>query len=350
MRAIVFTGKGKYSLEEVPIPSLGSKDILIRVDVCGICGTDVHIYEGTFPANFPVIIGHEFAGIVEDIGEKVKNFKIGDRVTVNPNLPCRKCEQCRLGREHLCIDLLSLGIRLNGGFAEYVKAEETLVYKLQDKVDLELASLSEPLSCCIHGIDLAQIKPGDAVLIIGCGPIGLLMVQLTKLSGATKILAIDTVEKRRNLAIKLGADMSLNSCGGNMQEAIEDTLHGRPEVVIECAGNPLTQRQSVELVKLGGRVIWFGVADPENKIKIDPYYIYRNEITIKGSFINPYTTKRAVQLLSEDKLKLEGLITHRFGLESFGEAMNTHIKDPDRIKVVIKPWEKKNVASKTNCS
>ena len=142
------------------------------------------------PGKFSSNYWHEFSGVVEDTGKEVKNFKAGDRVTVNPNLPCGKCEQCRLGKEHLCTDLLNLGVRLNGGFAEYVKAKETLVYKLPEEVDLELASLSEPLSCCIHGIEVAQIKAGDSVLAIGCGPIGLLMVSWLK-----------SVEQQRSLQL-----------------------------------------------------------------------------------------------------------------------------------------------------
>ena len=337
MKAIVFKEKSKYSLEEVPIPTVGSKDVLIKVNTCGICGTDIHIYEGTFPANFPVIAGHELSGTVEDMGKDVKNLKVGDHVTVNPNFPCGKCEQCRVGRENLCTDLLNLGVRLNGGFAQYVKVKETLVYKLKDEVDLEVASLSEPLSCCIHGMELAQIKPGDSVLVIGCGPIGLLMVQLAKICGAAKILATDMMEKRRGLALSLGADVSLNPLEENIQEAVEDLLHGRPEVVVECVGKSLTQEESINLVKPGGKVIWFGVADPKNKIKINPYYVYKNEITIKGSFINPYTTGKAVNLLSDKRIKLKELISHRFKLENFDEAMRTHIKDENRIKVVVKP-------------
>ena len=338
MKAILFKKKGEYSLEEVPVPGLESKEVLIKVNSCGICGTDVHIYEGNFPANFPLIPGHEFSGIIEDKGKDVKNLKIGDHVTVNPNLPCGKCDQCRVGNENLCIDLLNLGVRLNGGFAEYVKAKNSLVYKLPDEVDLESASLTEPLSCCIHGIDLAQIKPGECVLVTGCGPIGLLMIQLAKICGAAKIVATDPIEKRRKLALSLGADLSLNPNDvNNIQEAIGNFLSGKPEVVVECVGKSSTQEESIKLVKPGGRVIWFGVANPDDEIKINPYYVYKNEITIKGSFVNPYTTKRAVRLLSEKRIRLKELISHRFSLEDFDKAMMTHMKDPDRIKVVVKP-------------
>ncbi|MFQ5835254.1 MAG: alcohol dehydrogenase catalytic domain-containing protein [bacterium] len=174
MKAIVFKGKHKFELKEVPVPRLGEKDVLIKVDTCGVCGTDVHIYKGTFPADFPVIIGHEFAGTIEETGKGVRNFGAGDSVTVDPNTTCEQCEWCRKGQKHLCPDLVNLGIKVNGGFAEYARVKEAYVYHLPEDLDLESASFTEPLSCCLHGIDLAQIKSGDSLVILGAGPIGLL--------------------------------------------------------------------------------------------------------------------------------------------------------------------------------
>jgi len=337
MKAIVFEDKGKYGLKEVPIPQLGEKDVLIKVDTCGICGTDVHIYEGAFPANFPVIIGHEFAGIIQEVGKGVKNFKVGERVTVNPNTVCGECKYCRAGQEHLCITLPGLGVNTDGGFAEYVKIREASVYHLLDKLDLESASFTEPLSCCVHGIDLAGIKTGYSVVVLGAGPIGLLILQLAKISGADKIVATDTVKKRRQLAAELGADLTLDPTQTNIEKEIENFLGGKPEVVMEAIGNPKTQGESLNLVRPGGTVIWFGVADPKVEVKVNPFYIYRNEITLKGCFVNPYTTERAIRLLAEGRIKVKELITHRFGLGQLDEAMRVYREDKGSVKILMKP-------------
>ncbi len=337
MKAIVFEGEHRFELKDVPVPQPGEKDVLISVDTCGICGTDVHIYEGTFPADFPVIIGHEFAGRVEEIGKEVKNFGIGDRVTVDPNITCGKCEWCRKGQKHLCPHLINLGVKVNGGFAEYAKVKEAYVYHLPEDLDLESASFTEPLSCCLHGIDLAQIKSGDAVVILGAGPIGLLMLQLAEISGAEKVVSMDPVEKRRNLAIRLGVDLALDPTTTNVVNSVEEFLDGKADRVIECVGSSHTQEDSLSFVKPGGRVVWFGVADPKAEVRINPFHIYRNEIAVVGSFVNPYTTERSIKLLSSGRIKVKDLITHRFRLDQLDEAIKTYLDDKNRVKIVMKP-------------
>lgn len=337
MKAIVFEKKGKCSLREVPIRRVEKDEVLIRVDTCGVCGTDIHIYEGAFPANFPLIPGHEFAGTVEGAGEGVKNFKTGDHVTVNPNAACMKCKYCRTGKEHLCISPFRLGVTTDGGFAEYVKAREVSVYRLPEELDLEYASFAEPLSCCIHGVDLADIEAGDSVVILGAGPIGLLILQLARICGADRIVITDIVKKRRELALQLGADLALDPSRVNVERETENFLGGRAEVVMECVGISRTEEQSLRLVELGGRVIWFGVANPGAEVKVNPFYIYENEITLKGSFVNPYTMERAIRLLAEDRIRVGELITHRFGLNEFDEAIRAYREDEDRVKIVIKP-------------
>ena len=337
MKAIVFEEKGRWGLKDVSVPKVGVDEVLIKVDSCGICGTDVHIYEGVFPANFPLIPGHEFAGMVEEVGEGVKDFKIGDRVTVNPNLACEKCRYCRKGQQHLCLLPTRLGVTTDGGFAEYVKAKEVVVYHLPEKLDLELASFAEPLSCCIHGVDLAQIKTGNSVVILGAGPIGLLILQLVRISGADRVVITDTIEKRRKLALQLGANLALDPSRADVEREVENFLRGKAEVVMECVGTLQTEEQSLKLVEPGGTVIWFGVADPKTRVRINPFYIYENEITIKGSFVNPYTMERAIRLLAEGRIRARELITHRFGLDKFGEAIRAYREDADRVKILIKP-------------
>ena len=340
MRAIVFEGKHKFGLKDVPAPQPGEKEVLIKVDTCGVCGTDIHIYEGTFPADFPVIIGHEFTGRVEEIGKGVKNFGVGDPVTVDPNTTCEQCEWCRKGQKHLCPDLVNLGLKVNGGFAEYARVKEAYVYHLPQDLDLESASFAEPLSCCLHGVDLAQIKSGDALVILGAGPIGLLMLQLAKISGAGKVVSVDPMGKRRNLAIQLGVDLALDPTTTNIVNSVEEFFDGKADRVIECVGSSHTQEDSLFLVKPGGRVVWFGVANPKAEVRINPFNIYRNEITVLGSFVNPYTTERSIKLLSSGRIKVKNLITHRFRLDQLDEAIKTYLNDENRVKIVMKPWKR----------
>ncbi|RLE06633.1 alcohol dehydrogenase, partial [Candidatus Aerophobetes bacterium] len=190
---------------------------------------------------------------------------------------------------------------------------------------------------CVHGIDLAGIKTGHSVVVLGAGPIGLLILQLAKISGADKIIATDMVEKRRELATQLGADLALDPTRADIEKEVEEFLGGKPEVVIEAIGNPKTQSESLNLVRPGGTVIWFGVADPKVEVKVNPFYIYRNEITLKGCFVNPYTTERAIRLLAEGRIKVKELITHRFRLNQLDEAMRVYREDKERVKILMKP-------------
>lgn len=338
MKAVVFKDKGRYQLKDVPIPRLGNKDVLIKVDSCGICGTDVHIYEGSFPANFPVIIGHEFAGTIQETGEEVEKFKPGDPVTVNPNTVCGECEYCRGGKENLCITLPGLGVNTDGGFAQYLKIREASVYHLPEGMDLEVASFTEPLSCCVHGVDLAEINSGDSVVVLGAGPIGLLILQLVRLAGAARVIITATRDKGRELAQKLGADLVLNPREVDVTREVEKFLGERAEVVIECVGKAETMRESLNLVRPRGRVVWFGVANPKLEIRISPFHIYRNEITLRGAFVNPYTTKRAIDLLASGRVRVKELITHRYPLDQLDEAMRTYKTDKGRVKIMMKPW------------
>jgi 2-desacetyl-2-hydroxyethyl bacteriochlorophyllide A dehydrogenase len=337
MQALIVEGRESYRVTEVPVPEPGEREVLIKVDSCGLCGTDIHIYRGQFFANFPLIIGHEIAGKVVEMGGKVEKLKKGDSVVVNPNINCGLCYFCQRSEIHLCENLMNIGVRINGGFAEYVTVEESFVYPLSDKVDLEAASLVEPLSCSIHGADIAGTKSGDRVVILGAGPIGLIILQLVKLAGAAKLMVVDPVEKRRKIAEELGADFTLDPTEVDILNSIPGILGQPPDIVIECVGRGETMQQSWKMVNCGGKVVWFGVADPEEEIIINPYQIYRKEIKIAGSFINPHTTGRAVQLLEGGKMKLKELITHRFSLDEFPKAIDTYEKDKERIKIVIKP-------------
>lgn len=337
MKALIMEAKEKYRVTKVPVPKPEKEEVLIKVDSCGLCGTDVHIYRGKFFANLPLIIGHEISGTVVKTGQNVKIIKEGDKVVVNPNMNCKLCYFCRKGKVHLCENLVNIGVRIDGGFAEYISVKESYVYRLSDRIDLEEASFAEPLSCCIHGVEMAEIESADQVVILGAGPVGLLMLQIIKLMATSRVVVIDPVKKRRELAENLGADWTVNPLESNILDRLLEFLGKPPDVVFECVGRKQTMEQSWKMVNSGGKVVWFGVADPEEDIRINPYQIYRKEITISGSFVNPFTTGKAVSLLESGKIKVKELITHRFSLDQFSQAIKTYEEDKERIKIIIKP-------------
>lgn len=339
MRALILKGRQNYDFTEVPTPEPREKQVLIKVDSCGLCGTDAHIYHGHPFANYPVIIGHEISGKVVRVGKKVKKLKEGIPAAVNPNMSCGTCYFCRKGKVHLCENLMNIGVRKNGGFAEYVVVDAEYVHSLSPTTDLEAASFVEPLSCCIHGTDRAGIKSGDRVLILGAGVVGLIILQLAKLLGASHLVAVDPVKKKRELAEKLGADFVLDPSKEDILHSTPEVLGQLPDVVFECVGEKEAMQKSWQIVSPGGKVVWFGVADPEEEIPVRPYQVFRKEITIAGSFVNPYTTQRAVQLLEKKRVKLKELISHRFSLDDFPKALNTFEKDKKRIKIIMKPYK-----------
>ncbi|MFQ7552650.1 MAG: alcohol dehydrogenase catalytic domain-containing protein [Blautia marasmi] len=186
MRSAVFYGKHDLRVEEHEVPAVGPHDVLIQVKVCGVCGTDVHIYEGDKGAaevTPPTILGHEFAGIISEVGSQVKNYKPGDRVCIDPNCYCGACDPCRNGVAHYCENMIGYGTTVDGGFAEYCSVDERQVYLLGEHTTFEQGAMAEPVACCLHGIDMCEIQPGHQVVVIGGGMIGLLMLQLASWQG-----------------------------------------------------------------------------------------------------------------------------------------------------------------------
>ena len=206
MRSAVFYGKHDLRVEEHEVPAVGPHDVLIQVKACGVCGTDVHIYEGDKGAaevTPPTILGHEFAGIISEVGSQVKNYKPGDRVCIDPNCYCGACDPCRNGVAHYCENMIGYGTTVDGGFAEYCSVDERQVYLLGENTTFEQGAMAEPVACCLHGIDMCEIQPGHQVVVIGGGMIGLLMLQLAKLAGAAKVALLEPVENKREVGKKL---------------------------------------------------------------------------------------------------------------------------------------------------
>ncbi len=300
MKAAVYHGVRDIRVEEVPDKIIGPDEVSLDIKYCGVCGTDIHIFNGeggSFEVNPPLIPGHEFSGIVTEVGDNVTNVKVGDHVTGDPNIMCGKCYYCRNGMEHFCVNAIGIGTTADGGFAEKLVMRSSHVFKVPDDMDFKVAAMVEPVSCCIHGIDLCNIKSGDTVLVIGGGPIGIIMLQLAKESGAAKVILSEPVLEKRELALKLGADYVVDPTTEDVAEVL-DRVSENVNCVIECAGITKTQEDAVSLAGKKATVLFFGLVSPEDKISIKPDQIFKKELTIISSFINPYSYTRAIDVLS----------------------------------------------------
>ncbi|UCE05423.1 MAG: zinc-dependent alcohol dehydrogenase family protein [bacterium] len=340
MKAAVFYEKRDIRIQDFKLRKLKGGEVLLKVHACGVCGTDVHIYEGAegsataFP---PVILGHEFSGEVCETGDDVKDVKIGDRVCVDPNIFCGKCHYCRKGKVHLCERLTAIGVTIHGGFAEYCIVPESHLYILPDNVSYEEGAMGEPIACCLHGIDLSGISPGDTVLIIGGGTIGLIMLQLAKIAGAARLILSEPVKEKRNLALKLGVDFVVDPVNENFEGTIKKHTCGGVDIAIECVGIKQTMEQAIQSACKGGTVMMFGLTPPDCEISLKPFDVFKRELTIKSSFINPFTQARAVELLASGRLKVNDLISNVVPLDNIAELFeNENLRK--KGKIIVKPW------------
>jgi L-iditol 2-dehydrogenase len=259
-------------------------------------------------------------------------------VSVQPNTYCGMCRYCRAGREHLCSRLRAYGVHLDGGFSEAMVAHASALYRLSDGTDPLIGCLTEPLACCIHGIDRARLHSGSSVLVIGAGLIGLMLTRLLRLAGAGLIVVGEPQQARRSQAIEFGADGTVDSTTAEGEAAaMEDSNAGGFDLVIDAVGSRGSFEQAVRMTARGGSILVFGVATPSTLGSVSPFEIYARELTILGSFINPYTHERAVDLLPQ--MHLEKLRTNRFPLASYREAFEAQASSADSAKVVILPQE-----------
>lgn len=338
MKRSVFYGLKDIRTENAERPHVKEDEILIRVMACGICGTDVHIYhgeKGSAEVTPPVVLGHEFSGIVAEIGKNVKNFEPGDKVTVDPNIYCGKCRYCKNGKKQLCESLYAIGVNRDGGFQEYCAVPEKQAFLLEEHVRFEEGAMAEPLACCLHGIENVEIREGDIVCVIGGGAIGLLMVQLARLKGASKVILSEPVAMRRNIGLQIGADAVVDPGKGNLKKQIEETAGTEQvDIVIECVGKLAATRQAFEIAGKGCNILLFSVPPEDAEFPLRLFDVYQKELKIAGSFINPDTHLRAVQLINSGKIRLNPIITHKYGLEQLNEAIQMQMSD-DSVKVMV---------------
>ena len=303
MKAVVLSAVNNLAIAEVEKPKPGLKECLVKVLACGICGTDRHIYHGEYPSAKPVILGHEFGGVIEEVGSNSK-FKVGQLISVDPNIVCGTCPDCVAERTAFCPDLTALGVNINGGLAEYVLTPDSQIYPVKaDLNPLHLAFI-EPLACSIRGLDLANLKGGEKVAVRGGGVIGLLVVQLAKLAGASEIVLITRQKFRRDVALKIGATRVIDPNSEDVNIVVTNM-----DVVFECAGAVETFKQAQNISRRGGSVIVLGLTASDVTLEVNPFNIVVNELRIQGSFLNPLTQGRAAELVESGKLNLDILIS-----------------------------------------
>ena len=322
MKAAGYHGPGDLRVEEVPVRKLKDNEVKIQVKYCGICGTDIHIFHGDggcCDVTPPLVPGHEFSGVVAEVGAGVKTVKVGDRVTGDPNDMCGECYFCKNGMQHFCKNNIGIGTTVDGGFAEYVIMREKQVYKVSDELSFIEAAMAEPISCCLHGIDLCNIKAGDTVLVIGGGPIGMIMMQLAKNAGASKVIMSEPVEEKREQALKLGATKTIDPLHEDVEAVLAEYCEN-VNVVIECVGNVHTQADAVRFAGKGATIMYFGLAAPEESFPIRPDDIFKKELHITSSYINPYSFERAIQILESGTVELESLITNVVPLDDIADV------------------------------
>lgn len=313
MKAAVFYGKHNLKIEDIDMPEVGADEVLIKVMACGICGTDVHIFngdEGAAQTPPGTVLGHEFSGVVTQIGENVSGVSVGDRVCVDPNKLCGSCFYCKNAIGHFCENMIGIGTTVNGGFAEYCVVPQSQVYHIADTTTFEEAAMTEPVSCCLHGIDLCDIKTDDTVVVIGCGMIGMIMLQLAKNAGAARIIAVEPEEEKRKTAEKLGADFCVDPTSEDVKKALEKKGITRVTKVIECVGRKETMEQAISVAGIKSVVMLFGLTAPDDEISVKPFEIFKKEIEIKASFINPYTQQRAAQLIDLKRLDVTPMVKY----------------------------------------
>lgn len=295
-------------MEERKRPDPEGDDVLIRIAGCGVCGTDVHIFRGEYIGSYPITPGHEFSGSVEAVGPKVVSVAPGDRVAVEPNLSCGKCEACLNNKQNFCEHWQGVGVTLPGGMAEYAVAPESAVFDIGE-LSFEAAAFMEPLSCVLHGVGKLTLTPGAQVAIIGAGPIGIQLLRVLRALGAGKIVVVDQNEDRLAVAGNDGA--------AALYTDVEELPKDRFDLVVEATGVPALVPNALDAAGYGGEVLLFGVSPQAVSTEIEPFTLFRKGLSIHGSYTSKRNSYQALELLATGRVQVEDLISHRLPLDRF---------------------------------
>lgn len=325
MKASVYYNKHDIRYEEIDIPKIGDDDVLIKMKSCGLCGTDIHkaLHQ---TVTGPVVLGHEVAGVVVKTGRNVIKFKEGDRIVTAIHVPCFTCHYCERGHFTLCEQFKKTNIE-PGGFSEYIRLPELhvkhLTHKLTPEVTWKQAAMVEPVACCLHGLKSANIHPGDTVLVLGSGTIGLVSAQIAVMKSALNTIVTDISNFKLGLAKKVGITHIINSLEVNVEEKVAELTNNLgPDIIVIAAGVPSLFAQAVNMVRRGGKVIVFTPFDKDNMVTIDAARFFKDEISVIGSYsLTPYEMVEATQIICQGRINVDDMITHAFPLNQFNDAM-----------------------------
>lgn len=328
MKAAVITAPGEIAIEEVADPTPGDNDVVVEVAAVGICGTDLHIFEGEFAPKLPIVPGHEMSGTVVAVGKSVTEVKIGDAVAIDPSLHCGECFYCRRARGNLCENWNALGVTYPGAAAQFLLSPKKNIHKLPKNVDLKSAALIEPLSCAVRGFDQLPRNPGSHYLIYGSGTMGLMMAEMAKVNGAASVSIVDLNQDKLKTAKVLGFT--------NLAKSAEEFDQPRGfDVVIDCTGVTEAIKNGLKHVMPGGTFLQFGVANKDAKVEIEPFWVYNKEITIVGSMAVLHSFDRAVELFASGVLNVDVMISDRYSLENYADALTAFKSGKGRKTIVL---------------
>jgi len=339
MKVAMYYTNSDVRLEEMPVPSIGDGEILLKVMASGICGSDVMEWYRIRKA--PLVLGHEVAGEIAEVGKNVKVYKKGDRVAVTHHVPCFNCRYCRNGKETMCETLRTTKFH-PGGFAEYLRIPEINVkngtLKLPDKMTYDEGTFIEPLGCVVRGQRVAGVRKGDTVLVLGSGISGLLHIQLAKVLGAEKIIATDVSEYRLRAAKRFGADVVMNA-RENVPEKVMGHNGKRPaDVVIVCTGALPAMKQALQSVDRGGTVLFFAPTEPGADVPIHVDELWKNGVNLMTSYAAAKKDlEKAMELIENGRINVRGMITHTLSLADAGRGFRLVAGGGESIKVIIRP-------------
>jgi L-iditol 2-dehydrogenase len=334
MRASVLRGVGDVAIEERPVPEPGPGDVLVRIGSVGVCGSDVHYYEhgriGPYVVDHPLVLGHEAGGEVAAVGPGVTSLTPGQRVSLEPGVPCRSCAQCLAGRYNLCPDVRFFATPpYDGAFCEYVVMPVPFVHAIPDSVSDDAAALLEPLSVGIWASRRGGVTAGSQVLVTGAGPIGLVSLQAARAFGATQVWVSDVNEHRLELARRMGAEVLDVSARPIAEWGIE------PDVLLECSGNARATGEAIHTVARAGTVVLIGMGSDELPIPLP--YVQDRELVLTGAFRYANTWTTAIALVASKLVDLDSLVTGHYGLDDVEKALTAARREPSTVKAVVQP-------------
>jgi D-arabinitol dehydrogenase (NADP+) len=338
MKAIVYDAPRQFKYKEVPEPEIQSDDVLVRIDACGLCGTDLHIHEGEFAPNFPLIPGHEFTGEIVALGGSVKGLSQKQRVVGNSNESCGKCFYCMRGDFLLCLNLRAYGVTQDGGFAQYLRIKADRIFPIGNLTSRE-AVMVEPSACAVHGMEVLAMKPGSDVLLFGAGPTGQVLAQLLKLNGAGRLVVAAPPGPKLELAGRLAADEIVPMDRKNPDKHRIRLRELNPtgfDYIVEATGSAFVCEDALQFVRRGGTLLVYGVYPESETVRFNPFDLFRREITIKGSFAQIDAFPRALAYLESGKIKVNEIVTDEFALEDWAKVLE-HAWARKGIKIAVIP-------------